>query len=205
MERNYEFRKRLLQVHKPDRRMVFTPAAPGEVEITNDWTVYLADHRDPVLYHAGRDLVDYFAVSMGLSLKLQIGGAVPSNAIVYAAEELSANQYRIQVTQNQITLSGRNSRTAAQAGYHLEDLMNLAQGPYLQLQDTVKKPLYEVRMTHSGYGLDDFPDQHLNAIAHAGFTAIVLFVRGYNHAANSYLDFNNLIHRAASYGLDVYA
>lgn len=206
MERNYEFRKRMQHVHKPNRRLVFSAADPDTVEIDDLWTIWIPTKEDLVLYNAARDLMDYFTVSMDLCLKLQIGGQLSDKSIVYVLDEtLSGTQYRLEVTQSRITLAGGTSRTAAQAGYYAEDLMNFAEGPYLQLQETVKQPLYEVRMTHSGYGMDNYPDAHLNAIAHAGFTAILLFVRGYNQGVNSCLDFNDVIHRAAGYGLDVYA
>lgn len=103
-----------------------------------------------------------------------------------------------------ILLAGAEARYAAQAGYFLEDLMNLAEGPFLDLQDMVHTPLYDTRMTHSGYGLDQFPDQHIQALAHAGFTALLLFVRGLNQSDHGYQDFNDLIYRAAGYGMDVY-
>lgn len=204
-ERSYQFRERMLEVHKAGRRMPFARPKDGQTEITDDWCVYIPTTDDRVLYNAARDMVDYFAVSMGVYVRLQAGGDIPEKAIVYQKDsELCDGSYRISVSDTRVVLSGGDSRAAAQAGYHAEDLMNLEEGPYLDLQDTEKQPLYDTRMTHSGFGLDNFPDAHLNAIAHAGFTAILLFVRGYNEAANAYLDFNDIIYRAAGYGLDVY-
>jgi len=204
-ERNYQFRERMLQVHKPNRRDPDAVCRKEQVEITDHWAIHIPAHEDRVIYNAARDLADYFAVSMNLSLRLQVGGDIPEKAIVYKIDEtLEGNQYRIVVTEKQVTLYGADSRAAAQAGYHLEDLMNFAEAPYLDLQDTLKEPLYDTRMTHSGYGLDQFPDQHLSALAHAGFTSILLFVKGYNQSSGCYQDFNELIYRAAGYGLDVY-
>lgn len=204
-ERNYQFRERMLQVHKPGRKMPFAKCGEGQIEVTEEWIIRIPQKEDRVLYNAARDLQDYFTVSMELALKLQVGGEIPEKAIVYDPEaELKNNQYRLLVEEERITLSGGTSRWAAQAGYFLEDLMNQAEGPFLTLQDTLHQPLYETRMTHSGYGLDLFPDQHMQALAHAGFTALLLFVKGYNQTANLYQDFNELIYRAAGYGLDVY-
>lgn len=204
-ERNYQFRERMLQVHKPNRRDPDAVCRKGQVEITDHWTVHIPTREDRVVYNAARDLTDYFAVSMNLSLRLQVGGTIPEKAIVYQLDNaLTGNQYRIVITEERITLYGADSRAAAQAGYHLEDLMNFAEAPYLDLQDTLKQPLYETRMTHSGYGLDQFPDQHLSVLAHTGFTSILLFVKGYNQTAAAYRDFNDIIYRAEGYGLDVY-
>jgi len=206
VESNYQFRQRMLQVHKPDRRMTGVCRGEDQVELTSVWTIWVPDGADRILVNAARDLQDYFSVSMCVDLRVQFGGEIPRYAIVYALEkDCSGTQFRLKVTEDRVTLAGGSSRTAAQAGYYAEDLMNFAEAPFLQLQDNLKEPLYHTRMTHSGYGLDMYPDQHLSAIAHAGFTAILLFVRGYNHSAYSYQDFNELIYRAEGYGLDVYA
>lgn len=205
VERNYQFRERMLEVHKPGRRMSYAQLQKGQIEIDDGWTVYIPHLEDRVLYNAAKDLTDYFTVSMELSLRLQVGGTPAENAIIYQIDPtMERNQYRIAVQENRVILSGNSDRAAAQAGYHLEDLMNFAEGPYLDLQDTLKAPLYDTRMAHSGYGLDLYPDQHLSALAHAGFTAILLFVKGYNQTAHCYQDFNDIIYRAAGYGLDVY-
>ena len=205
-EPNYQFRQRMLQVHKPGRRMPGIQPKEDHVEITHRWTIWVPQGADRILANAARDLQDYFSVSMGVDLRLQFGGEIPRYAIAYTLDnDLTGAQYRIRVLDDRVTLAGGSSRTAAQAGYYAEDLMNFAEGPFLQPQDTLKEPLYHTRMTHSGYGLDLYPDQHLSAIAHAGFTAILLFVRGYNHSVHSYQDFNELIYRAAGFGLDVYA
>lgn len=176
------------------------------MEVTGEWTVYISHAENCVLYHAARDLEDYFAVSMGVCVRVQIGGDIPEKAVVYEMDPtMQEHHFRLVVTEKRIRLMGGSARACAQAGYYMEDLMNLTEAPYLDLQDTVKEPLYSVRMTHSGFGLDVFPNEHLAAIAHAGYTAILIFVRGINQVANAYTDINDIISRAARYGLDAYA
>ncbi|MFA7637354.1 MAG: hypothetical protein WCX81_06295, partial [Monoglobales bacterium] len=77
--------------------------------------------------------------------------------------------------------------------------------PYPTKKVTRRKPLFSPRMLHSGYCLDEYPDEHLSAIAHAGRDAILVFTVEANKTPCGFLDFNELIHRAAKYGLDVYA
>lgn len=77
--------------------------------------------------------------------------------------------------------------------------MNLREAPFIKKCDTVREPVFSPRMTHSGWGIDQFPDQHLNAIAHAGMDSVLLFVKSINKSNSGYLDFNDLIKRAASY------
>ncbi len=136
-ERNYQFRERMLRVHKPGRRMDFVKCQKGQIEVAGDWTIWIPQAEDRILYNAARDLEDYFSVSMGLSLRVQMGDEIPSKAIVYdPLAELEQNRYGLRVEEPQITLKGATPREAARAGYFLEDLMNRAEGPYLDLQDT---------------------------------------------------------------------
>ena len=94
--------------------------------------------------------------------------------------------------------------------------MTLREGPFLRAQDVTREPLFGPRMTHSGWALDEFPDAHLNAIAHAGMDAILVFVSGVDRTPDQfthhqaqpyggrYLDVNDLVDRAERFGLDVY-
>ncbi len=59
-------------------------------------------------------------------------------------------------------------------------------------------------MVHSGWGIDQFPDPHLNFITHAGMDAILVFTKDVDTTTAGYLDFNDLIDRAESFGIDVY-
>lgn len=204
-ERNYEFRKRMHTVHKKNRRIKLTPPAVNQVEIDSSWCIWMPDVSNRVLYNAVRDLEDYFAVSMNVYLKVLKGGEIPDKAIVYDIDEKETG-YRLTVSGSRIKLSGKTDRLCARAGYYLEDLLNFEEAPYVQIQDTQQTPMYSPRMTHSGFGLDEFPDAHLKNIAHAGMDAILVFVRGVNtNALGKYQDFNDLIYRANGYGLDVYA
>ncbi len=204
MERNYQFRERMLEIHKKGRRMPFAVCSENQVEVSDGWAVVIPENADRVLYNAARDLIDYFFVSMGVTLTLT-AAAPDKNAIIYSPlGTLAEGDYRLDIKKDKITLLGADSRALAQAGYHLEDIMNLNEGPFADIQEHSFSPLYKTRMVHSGFGLDDFPNEHLSAIAHAGYTSILLFVRGYNKAAASYTDFNDIIYRAGNYGLDVY-
>ena len=125
MEKNYQFRERMLQVHRKDRRMPWVTRGEGQVEVTSQWRISIPDRRDPVLYNAARDLEDYFAVSMGIYPGVSVMAEGP-NVIEYRINpELGEKKYRLVVEHNRILLIGADSRTAARAGYFLEDLMNL--------------------------------------------------------------------------------
>jgi len=203
-ELNYGFRQRMLEVHKKDRR-VDKPLGIGQIEITDEWRICVPADSE-FLIRCGRDLEDYFFTSMNEEVHLTTR---PWNgkSIVYSTDpSLEKNgSYRIEVEQNIVRLIGKDERAAAQAGYFIEDLMNLEESPYLNLGIQERAPRFRTRMVHSGFSLDVFPDEHLNAIAHQGFNTILLFTRGVNHTSYGYTDFNDIIDRAAKYGLDSYA
>ncbi len=208
MERNYEFRKRLSVVHKSGRRDPAVTLALGEVEITSRFAITVPEDADSVLLHAARDLEDYFFTSMGVSVALRREGELAEGEpfISYRVDPTVAqDSYRVTVAEGGIVIVGGTSRMAAQAGYYLEDVMNLREAPFLPKGEETRTSLYPVRMAHSGYGLDMYPTEHIVALAHAGVTALLVFIKGVDTTPHGYHDFNDLCLRAAEYGVDVYA
>jgi len=207
MEINYQFRQRLSVVHEPRRRAPLASLKAGEIEIGSDWLITVPRDADAVLMNAARDLVDYFFVSMELSLHLIRDDEYRGGArIAYSIDpEIKERSYRVSVREGEILLVGNSSRLAAQAGYFLEDLMNLREAPFLKIGEETRTSLFSPRMVHSGYGLDMFPTEHLINLAHSGIDAILAFIKDVDITPHGYHDFNDLCHRAAQYGIDVYA
>ncbi|BBH23542.1 hypothetical protein Back11_48870 [Paenibacillus baekrokdamisoli] len=218
-ERNYEFRRRLEEVHKPDRRNLEFIAQSDEIEINEDWQIIIPDPSCSVLLNVAKDLQDYFLVSMNISLRLRRVVDIAEIArngervIVLGDKEqlpewegqLAKNRsYRIKAERERIVVCGHDSRGIGQGSYYLEDLMNLREAPFIRTQDICREPLFTPRMAHSGWGLDRYPDAHLNAMAHSGIDAILIFVKDVDMTPEGYQDFNYLIDRAELYGLDVY-
>ncbi len=207
-EINYEFRKRYSIVHRDDRRDYTKKCPQGYVEVTSDWCITVPDSAGIVLRNATRDLEDYFFVSMGVSLKViresEWNGT--QKRITYGIDpSIKEHSYRFAVTENEIVLCGTNDKMAAQAGYFLEDVMNLYEGPFAERCDTIRTSLFNPRMVHSGYGLDMYPTEHLLNIAHSGISSILVFIKDVDITPHGYHDFNDLCHRATQYGIDVYA
>ncbi len=207
-EINYEFRKRYSVVHKPNRRDTDKKCPKGYTEVNAEWCITVPENADVVMMNAARDLIDYFFTSMNISLQLisECESGEYSKKIVYGTDpSIKEHSYRFAISENEIILCGHDSRMAAQAGYFLEDLMNLLEGPFAEKQDTVRTSLFNPRMVHSGYGLDMYPTEHLINIAHSGISSLLVFVKGIDTTPHGYEDFNDLCRRAARYGLDVYA
>lgn len=219
IERNYEFRRRLEQVHVPGRRDAGLKSMADEIEIGAGWRIAVREKAPAQILDIARDLQDYLLVSMGIpvllvrvkNLNSELSGSSPTIVLATKVDlpDLGGGltrprSYRVVCSKNRIIVCGFDERGAAQGSYYLEDLMNLREAPFLKLQDVKREPVFSPRMTHSGWGIDQFPDAHLNAMAHYGFDSILVFARGVDHATMGYQDFNNLVDRAAKYGLDVY-
>lgn len=205
-EINYQFRQRFSIVHQPDRRDMEKRKGENQIEIDSSWIISIPEDSDAVMVNAARDLEDYFFTSMNISLKVVKGKCENFDKVIeYSIGDVPENSYRFAVTDEKVTLCGNNSRMAAQAGYFVEDLMNLCEAPFLDKEDAVRTSLFNPRMVHSGYGLDMYPTEHLLNIAHSGISALLVFVKDVDITPHGYEDFNDLCYRAAQYGLDVYA
>ncbi len=204
-ERPYAFRKRLSEVHQKNRR-VQKWLETGQIEITSEWKIVVPSKND-FLIRCGRDLEDYFFVSMGVEVPLTVRPRQSQYLIRYVVDNdlKTDGAYGIEVEKHEIRLIGKDERAAAQAGYYLEDLLNLEESPYISVGSHMRTPRFHTRMVHSGFSLDIFPNEYLNLIAHQGINSILLFTRGVDHTSYGYTDFNDIIDRASLYGIDVYA
>ena len=211
MEKNYDFRKELMQWHRPGLRVEHTPGA-DEISLENI-TILVPAAAGEVLLTAAQDFQDFLFTSMDCSASLSRGNAAGMRLTAgtfsqlgkpWLYEETPAS-YEITVERDSITVCGYDERGCAQGLYQLEDRMTLIRAPYLKRGTTHYAPAFSPRMIHSGYGQEQYPDQHLSAIAHAGMDAILVFVKDHDLTQVGYMDFNNTIRRANKYGLDVYA
>lgn len=218
IERAYEFRKDLNCVHKKDRRDFSIKATGNELAVENGWEIVIDSTASELVETTAKDLQDYFFVNMNVSVILKKVANITEfsgqkNSIIMAtAKELKsfsgkfpeAKSYCLNVSKNNIIVCGSNERGMAQGSYYVEDMMNLKEAPILKQGEILRESLFSPRMTHSGWGMDEYPDAHLNAIAHAGMDAILVFAKYPDMTTTGHLDFNDLIDRAARYGIDLY-
>lgn len=190
-EPEYAFRKRLEDVHLKDMRDFALKPSVDEFVFRDGCVV------------PSEDFADYLNVSMGVKAVYAENAANDAVKIVFDGK-LPERQYEISVSKTGVGIKARDRRAAMQALFHLEDVMNLRRAPYLKTGITKRRGRFARRMTHAGWGLDDFPDSHLAAIAHAGFDAILFYVRGVDTTAAGKTDINDLIDRAEKWGLDSY-
>lgn len=212
-EKNYEFRKKLIEIHKKDLRDTDIIKEKNELEITDGFAIDVSAAETDVVLTAAKDFVDYMLISMNVSVMITKKKTSEkksiSVSIVGDSSELNVANgymgYKLSVGEENVTIKAFDERGVAQAFYHLEDLMSLRRAPLLEKGEKERKAMFSPRMVHSGYGLDQFPDCHLRDIAHSGMDAIMVFTEAVNLTPCGFLDFNELIHRASKYGIDVYS
>ena len=208
MEQAYAFRQRLLQRHRYDLRQA--EKAPGQTEIDESYIIAISHDAGRVIENAALDLQEYLRRSMDVALAVKryknLDDISRNRILIKTCDCLEpvSGACKVKAAEGCIVLAGYDERGAAQACYRAQDQMTLNMGPYLEGEKNYV-PKFSPRMSHSGYGLDDFPDAHLQDIAHAGMDSILVFVKDVNLSPKGYLDFNTLIWRAAGFGLDVYA
>lgn len=205
-ERKYQFRQRLMSVHPTDIRDPERAVSKVELEITDAFSVILPATPREVILRAAKDFQDFLLTAMNVSIRVRKREVCDGSPTVCITLDDTMNVGSFQIdTAEGINIRAHDERAAAQAFYYLEDRMCQCKGPYLKKGTVTQKALFSPRMVHSGYGLDQYPNEHLNTIAHAGMDAILVFVKGINTTPSGFLDFNDLIYRASCYGIDVYA
>ena len=215
VEQKFDFLKRIQVVHKPDRRDVSRKVAAGELEIDNSWKIAMTRNAGKLIRRAASDFQDYLFVSMGVSVPVVYvdKAAKAANTIMlttvaeYGRDLTEVPEKRgsffFDGDENGILICGVDERSVFYGTIHLEDKMNMTEAPCLKMEKYLRTPLTRMRSTHSGSGIDDFPDSQLNAIVHAGFNAIDIFIKAPNLLRKGPCDVNDIIDRAESYGLDV--
>lgn len=213
-ENAYDFRKRMLKVHKENLRSCITKPANEYLELSNGLTLHIKKEAGQVIKTAALDFIDFLDVSMNISARLSYADETPAKADIFIAlaDEAGvdlgkAKGYKgfLIKTSDIIEIYAHDERGVAQALYLLEDLMTFIKGPFVKKGEMLHKAMFTPQMVHSGYGFDEFPDEYLSAIAHEGRDAILVYTMDVNLTPSGYLNFNELIERAARYGIDVYS
>ena len=192
-EKNYDFRARIDTVHPENLYDRAQRPAADETSISSEWRI--SPRGASLTGSPAEDLRDFLFRSMELSLAFG-----EAEKIILLEETSSGRNFEWEITPNRIVIRGNTRRGV----YWLEEEMTYREAPCLKQGKGQIEALFSPRMVHSGWGLDQYPDSHLNAIAHAGFDSILLFAKGPGITANGQADFNDIIRRASEYGLGVY-
>ena len=178
-------------------------APEGELLLSSEGLVF-EGYEGEVVAHAKEDLKRF----------LRVGGSKCSEQVTVRLEITDEGledvcDYKgriVEVSDGKIDIRAYDERGLAEALYNLEDEMRERGVPHVKYGKRKNKPLFTPRMAHSAYDYDVFPDGYLQTLAREGFDAVTVYVKGENIGIKGeYYDFADLVRRAASYGMDVYA
>ncbi len=209
MEKPFEFTKKLLEVHKPSRINRDKMSELQGVKVNSEWKISLTKDATIVLQNAAADLQEYFEISMECKVDIETADAPSDKRIFISVDEsMPERTFRIivETANDTIRIIGSDDRSAAQGCYSLEDEMNLNEAPILEPCDKTMHMRFSPRIIFSGMQFDNYPDEHLRMIAHAGIDAIQVGITAdiiTNPERSSFV--SEIIERAAKFGIDVYS
>ena len=203
-ECNYDFRNRIDIVHLAGLADSATPCQADEVAVTSEWRIAVPSGAPAAVVETGKDLADFFAVSMGTPVHVENTTGKKIVIDLNKDLDLPKGAFYLDVTEECITISASSCGGIRRGGVYIEDQMALRGAPILKAGKIRREKLITPRIVHSGWGIELFPDSHLNAMMHAGFDAIAVFCTGHNRTNIGTLDFNDLVNRAAKYDVEVY-
>ena len=208
---NYDFQRELLTVHEANIRNFDRKAEAEELFLGDGIRILISANASEVITVAADDFADFLSVSMDVKASVVTEGRgditvrLAKDAGVDLGEFAAYKGFRIETDESGIVITAHDDRGAQQALFYIEDLMTFEHAPILAYGKIEKRAMYTPQMVHSAYDIDEFPDEYLARIAHEGRDAVLLFTKGVGISARGEEDFNDLIRRAARYGIDVYA
>lgn len=197
MERKYKFREILKKVHKNNIRNSDVKPT-DEFEFPDFTIINLPENSGEVLKTAVFDFADYLFVSMNISAR--VGNPAVVN---FEITDKIGTEFDIDVT-DKIYITASNERSAAQALFYLEDLMNEKKAPIIAKGKISKKLEFSPRITAT-YGFGNgvcIPDEFFAQMAHHGFNAVMMgnCIPG-DQSAVKFIENSK---RALKWGLDIY-
>ena len=208
---NYDFQRELLTVHETNIRNFNRKIKADEFSLGDGIRILISANASEVIAIAADDFADFLSVSMDVKASVVTEGQgdvtvrLAKDAGVDLGEFAAYKGFRIETDESGIVITAHDDRGAQQALFYIEDLMTFEHAPVLAYGKIEKRAMYTPQMVHSAYDIDEFPDEYLARIAHEGRDAVLLFTKGVGITARGEEDFNDLIRRAARYGVDVYA
>ena len=206
MEKKFMFRERLVKVHKENIRNYDLKAQDNDFEIFDEVVISLPEVYEKVMLTAANDFKDYLFTSMNLSSRIGNDGDIIISHTL--AKDNDKDCFEINIS-DKIYINSTDSRTAAQALYYLEDLMNERKAPLLK-KGTIKKTMaFSPRMMRTSYMplnkipiVDPVSEEYLAIAAHHGFNAILLSYGGLDYQLTEHMD--KILESCEKYGIDVY-
>ena len=198
-EKNYDFRARHWAVHTPNRRDRERLPRSGELWLDGSWALGYPEGASDTVKTALEDFADYLRVSMEISVPVV---HTPGEETLWFAEDPAMEKGY--VYDPAAGVRAHSGAEVFRAVVWLEDSMNAAGAPILPGESSEHRSLYDFRSIHSATSIDSYPDEEMRAAVHAGYSAIVIFLEDFDHNRTGKIDVNDMVRRAARFGLRVF-
>ena len=239
LEKSYAFHKSLSAGGWQLRRAPRARPTPSEMAIAGSgWSVSIKSGAGEPLRRAGDDLRGYLSIGMNTQVRHEAPSSVADWAsrkkviVAGTREDLpgcgssltGSKDYELKVSDDRIVVCGYDELGAAHGLYNLEERMDLREAPFLPRDlNTARHSLFKVRMTMSGLGWMEWPDEYLACVARHGFDAIfdsvysnpdgsaaptwladIPYGVSYRFRRQNPARLHDVVRRAAGYGIRVY-
>ena len=176
------------------------------VGIDSSWRIATGT-LEPALTNAALSFSRRVRERYGIRLNVVAGGAPGANVIYMdIAPERNPLRSRIVASPDGIRVTGATALETAQGCYRLEDEFADACVAAVKTGERTYTRMFSPRMTHSGVGIDDFPDWYLDEILRAGMDSIIVYIADPPDVSRSgKLDVPALVKRCSERGIGVYA
>ena len=128
MEKNYDFRARMCEVHRPYEASAARPCPEGYLDLSRGVAVILPDDADAVTSFAATDFCDYLRTSQ--ATRAELGGeGIPVRLLLSAVSPETApsgneeRAYRIIVRGDEVVVTANSGKGIFAATVYLEELM----------------------------------------------------------------------------------
>lgn len=194
MERKFQFRERLTEVHKKNIRNYEIKPDGDDFIIYDEFVITLPDKYEPCLHAAAEDFCDYLFESMNLAARIGVRGQISFDLSLEKKDD--KDWFKIDISDS-VQIRATDSKTAAQAVYYLEDLMNERKAPFLKKGEIIKILNFSPRITnlmgYSGRQIKNIPEKYFKQVVHAGFDAVMMKPESLSN-----------LNMCKKYGLDIY-
>jgi len=190
LEEPYAFAKALASGIDPELGELDPLAKPTALEMAippEAWSLLIPSEASLPLREAADRLQSYLKKAMRTQVNIEQRASLAdwstsAKAIVAGARDQlpgcgaelkGTKDYQIIATPQRVVVCGYDETGVMYGVYNLMERFSLREAPFLPRDlNTVRHSLYKMRMTHSGIGWMDWPDEYLAMLARYGFDSI---------------------------------
>jgi hypothetical protein len=176
-ENLFEFVKTLSDTRYRAARSESAKPEADEIDLTRGWGLSAAEELTPAIQR----FRSYMRAAMGADVAL--GRAAKNITFAIDSRRVTGNEaFDVRVSPQEVAVIGHDRRGVFQAIYHLQDLMERREAPFLKAGSMARKPAWNPRYLYSYFALygdplmeperDPFPNAYLEKLARCSVNGV---------------------------------